>query len=453
MRNKKFLIALALIALVALALSFDAAAATMLHSMFSDPSGWLIAPVAAGTAEGFGEIKSLIEQQGTVFEEFKSANDARLKEIEKKGEATAETIAKVDKLNTELTTLGQQLADIAKKANRPGAPGDDKLTDEQREHKQAFGKYARKGEEGGLREIERKAFTVGSDPDGGYFATHEMEAGIERLLGVQSAMFRLATTKTIGAASYKKRVRTSGTGHSWVGEGEPASDATTPRYAQLEFVPGTITTEPQVSNDSLEDLELSVESEIMDAVEQDFGEGAGDAFINGSGVKKPRGLLAYDTVANANYAWGKLGFIKTGGAAGFAAATPSDALIDLIHGLKAGYRGGASFLLNDLTLATIRKFKDDQNNYLWQPGLQAGVAGKLLGYDVNTDDNMPDLGANAFPVAFGDFKRGYVIVRRRGIAMLRDPYTAKGWVKFYTTMRVGGGVQNFEAIKLLKCSA
>jgi HK97 family phage major capsid protein len=399
------------------------------------------------------EVKSLVEKQGSVFEEFKSANDARLAEIEKKGEASADAVAKVEKLNAELTTLGQQLADLAKKSNRPSAPGDDKLTDDQREHKQAFGKWARKGVEDGLREIEKKAITVGSDPDGGYFATHEMEAGIERLMGVQSAMFRLATVKTIGARSYKKRVRTSGTGHTWVGEGEPASDATTPKYAQLEFVPGTIATEPQVSSDSLEDLELSVESEIMDAIEQEFGEGIGAAFISGNGIGKPKGLTAYDTVANASYTWGKLGFIKTGGASGFAASTPSDALIDLIHGLKAGYRGNASFLLNDLTLATIRKFKDDQNNYLWQPGLQAGVAGKLLGYDVNTDDNMPDLGSNAFPVAFGDFKRGDVIVRRRGIAMLRDPYTAKGWVKFYTTMRVGGGVQNFEAIKLLKCSA
>lgn len=403
--------------------------------------------------EGMQEIKSLVEKQGTAWEEFKSANDARLAEIEKKGEASADAVAKVDKLNTELTTLGQQLADIAKKANRPGAPGDDKLSDDQREHKQAFGKWARKGEETGLREIERKAITVGSDPDGGYFATHEMEAGIERLLGVQSAMFRLATTKVIGARSYKKRVRTSGAGHQWVGEGEAPTDATTPKYAQLEFVPGTIATEPQVSNDSLEDLELSVESEIMDAIEQEFGEGTGDAFINANGIGKPKGLLAYDTVANANYTWGKLGYVKTGGAAGFAASTPSDALIDLIHGLKAGHRGNASFLMNDLTLATIRKFKDGQNNYLWQPGLQVGVAGKLLGYDVNTDDNMPDLAASAFPIAFGDFKRGYVIVRRRGIAMLRDPYTAKGWVKFYTTMRVGGGVQNFEAIKLMKCEA
>lgn len=453
MKTKHFSICLALFALVALAISVDVMAApALLAPLFDNPAG-LIMATAGVAAPDLKEVKTLIEDQGRTWEEFKTANDARLKAIEEKGYAPADLTEKVDKINGDLTLLGKTLADIAKKSNRPVSPGDSNLTDDQVAHKQAFGAYARKGVDDGLRAIEQKAITVASDPDGGYFATFEMEAGIERLMGVQSAMYNLATVKTIGARSYKKRVRTSGAGHQWVGEGEAPTDATTPKYAQLEFVPGTISTEPQVSTDSLEDLELSVESEITDAVEQEFGEGIGAAFITANGIGKPKGLLAYDTVANASYEWGKLGFVATGGAAGFAASNPSDALISLIHSLKRGYRNGAAFLLNDLTLATIRKFKDGNGIYLWQPGLQAGVPGQLLGYNVANDDNMPDLGADAFPVAFGDFGRAYVIVRRRGIAMLRDPYTAKGWVKFYTTMRVGGGVQNFEAAKLLKCSA
>lgn len=449
----KFGIYLALFALAALVFAFDVAAApALLAPLFDNPASLIMASAAALPVD-MKEVKTLIEDQGRAWEEFKSANDARLKAIEEKGYAPADLTEKVDKINGDLTTLGKSLDDIAKKANRPGSPGGSNLTEDQVAHKQAFGAYARKGSDDGLREIEQKAITVSSDPDGGYFATHEMEAGIERLLGTQSAMFSLATVKTIGARSYKKRVRTSGAGHQWVGEGEAPTDATTPKYAQLEFVPGTISTEPQVSSEALEDLELSVESEIMDAVEQEFGEGAGAAFISANGIGKPKGLLAYDTVANDAYAWGKLGFVTTGGAAGFAASNPSDALVSLIHSLKRGYRNNAAFLLNDLTLANIRKFKDGNGLYLWQPGLQAGVPGQLLGYNVANDDNMPDLGANAFPVAFGDFARAYVIVRRRGIAMLRDPYTAKGWVKFYTTMRIGGGVQNFEAAKLLKCAA
>jgi HK97 family phage major capsid protein len=402
--------------------------------------------------EGITEIKALVEQQGTAWEEFKSANDQRLRAIEEKGSAPAELEEKVNRINTDLTTLSRQISDIVKKSNRPGAPGTSNLSDEQVEHKQAFGRWARKGEDNGLRDIEKKAMTVGSDPDGGYFATTEIEAGVERLLGRTSALFDLATVKTIGGSKYKKRVRTSGAGYTWVGEGEPATDATTPKYATLEFSPGTLSTEPAVSTDSLEDLELSVESELMDAIEQDFGEGAGAAFVSGDGINRPRGFLSYDTVENASYAWGKLGHVVSGGASGFASSNPSDALVNLVHSLKSGYRAEASFVLNDLTLANIRKFKDGQGIYLWQPGLQAGVPGQLLGYNVRTDDNMPDLGSNTFPVAFGAWRRGYVIVRRRGIAMLRDPYTAKGWVKFYTTMRIGGGVQNFEAIKLLKCS-
>lgn len=398
----------------------------------------------------FGEIKKLLDKQGEAFTEFKKANDARIEAIEKKGAAPADLTEKVETINGELTQLGKDLKDLAKKANRPGASGGDgQLTDDQIEHKAAWQKWARKGEEANLRALERKTMIVGSDPDGGFFATEEVEAGITKLLGTTVAMMGLATVKPIGSSIYKKRVRISGAGYQWVGEGEAPTDATTPKYAELRFEPDTIATEPQVSSESLEDLSISVESEIMDAIEQAFSEGAGAAFITGNGVKKPRGILAYPIVANANYVWGKVGFINSGDAN----LITSDSLIDLIHALKSGYRGGASFMLNDLTLAKIRKLKDGQGDYLWQPSFQADVAGLLLGYKVSTDDNMPDVGAGAYPVAFSDFAKSYLIARRRGIAMLRDPYTAKPYTKFYTTMRITGGIQNFEALKLLKIAA
>jgi HK97 family phage major capsid protein len=198
---------------------------------------------------------------------------------------------------------------------------------------------------------------------------------------------------------------------------------------------------------------FDVEGDLIDEIGITFADQEAQAFIDGSGVNRPKGFLSYSTVANASYTWGSLGFVVTGGASGFAASNPSDALIDLQHSLKRNYRGGAAFVMNDATLGAIRKFKDGQGIYLWAPsGLQQGVAGQLLGHSVVTDDYMPDLGSNAFPIAFGDFQRGYLIVDRRGTTILRDPYTAKPYVKFFATRRVGGGITNFEAIKLLKCS-
>jgi HK97 family phage major capsid protein len=203
----------------------------------------------------------------------------------------------------------------------------------------------------------------------------------------------------------------------------------------------------------LDDASMNVESWLADEVAVEFSEQEGDALINGNGVAKPRGILSYDMVANASYAWGKTGFIKTGAAADFATTAPADNLIDLIHSLKRGYRQNGSFVLNDLTVAKIRKFKDVDGQYLWQPSLQLGQPSTLLGYPAETDDNMPDVGAGTFPVAFGDFKRAYLVIDRIGIRVLRDPFTSKPNVLFYTTKRVGGGIQNFEAIKFLKCAA
>lgn len=392
-------------------------------------------------------IKELLEKQGEAFEEFKRANDERLKAIESKGYAPADLEEKVEKLNQKVGELNKEIFELAKKTNRPSAP--DNLTPEKAEHKAAFMRYLRKGEDGGLMDLERKAMTVGADPGGGYLVPEEMEASIDRIASDTLAMMRIADVRQIGAGSYKRRVRTSGAGYGWLGETETPAETTTPEYAVLEFTPGTIYAEPQVSQDLLEDADVDVEAEVRNVLEEDLLEGIGAALITGDGIKKPRGLLSYTTVANASYAWGKLGFIVSGAAA---ALDNPDKLIDLVHALKPAYRNGAAFLMNDLTLSVIRKFKDTTDQYLWQPGLQAGVPSQLIGYPVELDDNMPDIGANAFPVAFGNFRRAYVVVNRRGMAMLRDPYTAKPFVKFYTTKRIGGGIKHFEAVKLLKIS-
>lgn len=403
------------------------------------------------------EVKELVEALGRAHEEFKKTNDERIEKLAAK-QSVADLEAKLDRLNTEISEKQNAITRRVEEAEnilaRPGAGGSNGDDPQKAEHRKAFMQYVRKGVVDGLPELERKAMTVGSDPDGGYLVPTEMEAAIDSVALKNVAMLRLATIRNIGANSYKTRVRTAGAAYGWLGESEASTETTTPTYSQLEFVPGTIYAEPQISQDLLEDAEADVEGELNTALDEAMTQGMSEAFITGNGVKKPMGLLSYTAIANASYAWGKIGYVASGKAGAWADSNPSDALIDLIHALKAGYRNGATFLLNDLTLASIRKFKNaTTGDYLWQPSFQAGVPGQLLGYACETEDNMPDIAANSLSIAFGNFARAYVVVRRRGMAVLRDPYTAKPFTKFYTTLRVGGGVKHFEAVKLMKFAA
>jgi HK97 family phage major capsid protein len=383
------------------------------------------------------QINDLLEKQGKAFEEFKSANDKRLEAVEKKGYAPADTVEKVETINTELSKLSKEIAEIMKKMNRrPVGGSDGELTQEQAEHKAAFAEYFRKGRDNGLHDLERKALNTGSDPDGGYLVPAEIETMIDRVATADVAMRRLAT----GAAG------------GWLGETEDSTETTTPKLSELEFTPGKLYAYPWATNDMLEDGVIDIEQWLTQEVEEIFVEKEAEAFITGTGIKKPRGILDYTTVANASYAWGKLGYIASGADGAFH-TDEGDALINLVHALKRKYRNGASWLMNDLTMAGVRKIKDGEDNYIWRPGLEVGVSDTLLGYPVEIDDYMPDIASNSYSIAFGNFKRGYLIVDRRGIALIRDQVTKPGYTKFNVSKRVGAGVQNFEAIKLMKFAA
>lgn len=399
------------------------------------------------------DAKALLGELQKTFHDFKAENDKQLAEI-KKGVNDPLQAAKVEKINAAVTEMQAQMSELAVKAaafEMSGSNGADKDVEA---HKKAFNAWFRKGADAGLRDLEVQAkLTTQSDPDGGFVVPSEMEAGIDRVLGTMSAMRSLATVRPIGAASYKKLVNVGGAASGWVGETQARPETNTPKLVGLEFPAMELYAQPAATQTMLDDASMNIEQWLADEVSIEFAEQEGGAFVSGDGVGKPRGVLSYDMVANTSYAWGKVGFIKTGAASDFATTAPADVLIDLIHSLKRGYRQNGAFLLNDLTVAKIRKFKDGQGNYLWQPSLQAGAAPTLLGYRAETDDNMPDVGAGAYPILFGDFKRAYLVIDRIGIRVLRDPFTSKPNVLFYTTKRVGGGIQNFEAIKALKISS
>ena len=405
------------------------------------------------------DANAIVTELNKAFAAFKTEHQAELEGINAKfadvvqAEKVERINAEIGKLQTALDDTNAQLA-----AARLGGAGDGPaVSTEARDHARAFNQFFRRGTEEGLRELEMKAaLRTDSDPDGGYVVPDQMEQTIDRVLGSVSAMRSIASVMSVSAASYKKLVNQGGAGAGWVGERQARPETATPTLAELSFPAMEIYANPAATQTLLDDARVDIAAWLAEEVSTAFAEAEGAAFISGDGVNQPRGLLSYGTVANASQSWGKIGYTASGVAAALTDSSHNgvDALIDLIYSIKQGYRQNARFLMNKSLQATVRKLKSKTEElYLWQPPVQAGQPATLLGYPITDDDNMPDIGAGTFPVAFGDFRRGYLIVDRFGVRVLRDPYTNKPYVHFYTTKRVGGGVQNFEAIKLLKIAA
>lgn len=401
------------------------------------------------------ELKETIEKIGTAFEAFKIANDARLKAIEEKGFAPADLTEKVDKINAEITGLSamkRQMEAVETAMGRMKLPGggNPDVNPAKSEHRKAFNSWMRKGVESGLRDLEVKAeLSTVSDPDGGYLVPDAIPAAMKTVAQDISVMRSICTVETLSIPEYKELIDVGGETAEWVGEKGTRSETDTPTLKEVSIVPKEMSAKPKVTQTMLDDAAYDVEGWVGRFIGRAFAAKEGAAFISGNGVEKPRGIAGYTMITNASYAWGKVGFVAGGHASLF---NNADKLIDLQHALKVGYRAGSSWLMNDTTLSVVRKFKDGEGNYIFQPGLVANAPDILLGKPINYDDYVDDVGANKYPVFFGNFKEAYVIVDRIGIRMLRDPYSSKPYVEFYTTKRVGGGIRNFEALKALKIS-
>jgi HK97 family phage major capsid protein len=243
---------------------------------------------------------------------------------------------------------------------------------------------------------------------------------------------------------------TAGPAAGWIGETASRPQTASAVLDELAFPAMELYAQPAATATLLEDAFVNLDEWLAGEVDQVFAEQEGTAFVSGDGSNKPKGFLAYTTVANGSWAWGNIGYIASGAAGAFPASNPSDVLIDLIYALRAGYRQNACFVMNRKTQSVVRKFKDSTGNYLWQPPATAAGRSTLIGFPLVDAEDMPDVAAGSLSIAFGDFRRGYLIVDRQGVRVLRDPYSAKPYVLFYTTKRVGGGVQDFDAIKVLK---
>jgi HK97 family phage major capsid protein len=387
------------------------------------------------------------------FEAFKEANDERL--ADRRGDVVLEE--KLARIDRAIDAQARRLDDIALKNARP-AIGQDSHRERARgasapEHKAAFEAYVRTGEAATLRALEAKALSVGSNADGGYLVPPEIETEIGKRLAAISPIRAIAGVRTISANVYKKPFMTAGPAVGWVGETDARPQTASPALDELSFPAMELYAMPAATATLLEDAAVNIDEWLAQEVEQVFAAQEGTAFVTGNGSSRPKGFLSYTTVDNDDWEWGKIGYVASGVSAAFPASNPSDVLVDLIYAVKAGYRQNAVFVMNRKTQSAIRKFKDTTGHYLWQPPAQLGGKASLLTFPVIEAEDMPDIAANSLSIAFGDFGRGYLVVDRAGVSVLRDPYTAKPYVLFYTTKRVGGGVQDFDAIKVMKFAA
>ncbi|EAU40133.1 major capsid protein, HK97 family [Fulvimarina pelagi HTCC2506] len=399
------------------------------------------------------EMDASHERFMSVFENFREANDERLAQLEKRMSADVVTEEKVDRLTKALDEQQRRMERLTLKSTRPRIGLDEKQADAApSEHRQAFEAYARGGDESGLRQLEAKAMSQLTGGDGGFLVPDETETEIGRRLAAISPVRAAATVRTVSAAVLKKPFAISGAQTGWVGETEIRPETSAPQLAELSFPTMELYAMPAATNALLDDAAVDLDRWIGEEVEQAFAAQESQAFVNGDGVNKPRGFMTYPTVAEHAWSWGNVGSLNTGADGAFAAGEAADKLIDLVYALKAGYRQNASFMMNRRTQAMVRKLKDADGNYLWQPPSAAGARASLMGFPLIEAEDMPDAEAGANAIVFADFKRFYLVVDRQGVRVLRDPYSAKPYVLFYTTKRVGGGVQDFDAGKVLTFS-
>jgi HK97 family phage major capsid protein len=319
-------------------------------------------------------------------------------------------------------------------------------------HKKAFGAYLRTGDDDGLRglQLEGKAMSSAVNADGGYLLDPQTADSIRSMLVSTSSLRSIANVVQIDATSFDVLIDRSEVGSGWATEVAATAETATPTIERISIKLSELSAMPKASQRLLDDSAFDVEGWLAGKIATRFIRAEAAAFINGDGVDKPKGILLPAKVANASWAWGSLGYIPTGAASDFAATNPVDCLISLVYALSADYRANASFVMNSKTAGAVRKIKDTEGRFMWSDGLSVKAPATLMGYPVLIAEDMPDIAANAYPIAFGDFKSGYTIAERPDLRILRDPFSAKPNVLFYASKRVGGDITDFAAIKLLK---
>lgn len=411
------------------------------------------------------EMMKVISGLNTAFEEFKGAQAERDSNIEKKFDdvVTRDKIAKIDAQIEDMMSAVDQANTTLAALQAHGSDGPDNvLSPEMRDYAKAFKAWAKTGEgEGEIQAANRRGgvmadMSVGSDPDGGYTAPVEWDRMITDKLQEITPMRRYAAVQRVSGQGFRHLFNLHGASSGWVGETDPRPKTGTPTFLPYDFSFGEIYANPAITQQVAEDSEIDIVSWLAGEVDMEFSIREGEAFLSGDGVDKPKGILMYDAAAeaalpaNKRHPLGPIPETNTGEAAGLS----PDGLVDLIYDTPAErITSGSAFYMNRKTHSVVRKMKDGQGTYLWQPPFQLGQPAMLLGYGVRDMNGMPDVAANAIPVMFGDMGQTYRIFDRVGVQILRDPYTNKPYIHFYTRKRVGGGLWNPEYMRYHRVAA
>jgi HK97 family phage major capsid protein len=434
------------------------------------------------------ELTSAIDASNRAFEEFKKANDQRIEELKKGAGVPADLLAKLDAITKDFGEQKKLIEVMEAKMKRPQFGGDRAIapyffggrelkgyvdTEAQQAHRKGFDAYIRKnrGTGGelfdlevkawsallGLSENETKALSISSGPDGGFAVPKVIDAMIEATLVNISPIRALASVVQVSTPDYHKLVNIHGTASGWVGEKSARTSTTTPTLEDINPPMGEIYAFPQATQQMLDDVFFNAESWLADEITIEFARAEGAAFVNGTGIQQPKGFTTYPVAATADAtrAFGTLEYTFTGTNGAFKTLTstvnPADDLFTVVSRMKKGYRAGCAWVMNKNTLFVVMGFKDYQGRYVFNPTTAPGIDDTILGYPVTEAEDIADYTTtNALAIAFGNFKRGYLIVDRIGVRTIRDPFSNKPYVGFYTTKRLGGSIMNTETIKFLK---
>lgn len=420
------------------------------------------------------EIKEVIEKLGHQFNEFKTEIDARQKAIEAKGhvdpllqeklDKMAEGLSAIDAMKAECDTHAETVAELKAKhaeleeqLNTPISIGNGE-TIIPKELKQKTIEFLRTGDPGIRAEVNEKhaaickalgkSLNLTVQEEGAIFYSTTTDPALIPLVRETTPMRQIATIKTIGGSAYERMKQTGAAAGGWVGEREARPETTAPTYAKKIIEAHEQYANPAVTQQMLEDPDFDIEAELNMDIARTFSINENTAFVVGNGEKKPRGFLTYATSTTPGTE--ELEYIPSGGDGVFAATSPHTLFDTVIGTLKDEYHANARWMIKRALLAEVMKMVDDQKQLIWQPSLQQGMPSLLRGFPITRANDMPAKASNSLSIAFGDFRAGYTIVDRRGVRLVRDPYTNKPFVMMYTTMRVGGDVMQHEAIKVVK---
>ena len=294
-----------------------------------------------------------------------------------------------------------------------------------------------------------------------------MPEEIDRLISDQlitiNPMRKLSSVALVSSPDFKRLLGVRGAASGWVGETDARTETNTPALGEVAPTFGTVYAYPKATEESLNDIFFNVEDWLQSNVVDEFNLQEGVAFVSGNGTKKPTGYLnatpssAGDGDSPAR-TYPALQYLPTGDASGFGSLStsspefyPADCLVDLIYSVKSAYRARGVFAMNSATAGAIRKLRDGEGRFIWSDSLAAGQPARLLGFPVILNEQMPDVGANAYPVAFGDFERGYLICEHGGLRItVDDNITTPGKIRWYVRRRIGGTTLDNNAVKLLK---